>query len=61
MTYDDYGNNQKSTKAFRVMPHSLPEDYSPGEESEAVFYSKDNLEAWKITPGALDWLLHQTK
>jgi tetratricopeptide (TPR) repeat protein len=40
---------------------SLPEYYSPGDESEAIFYAKENLEAWKITSGALDWLLNQTK
>ena len=45
----------------KKMPQSLPEYYSPGDESEAMFYTKENLEAWKITPGALEWLLHQTK
>ena len=45
----------------KQMPRSLPEYYSPGAETEAVFYTKENLEAWKITPGALEWLLHQTK
>jgi len=45
----------------KKMPKFLPEYYSPGDESEAVFYAKENLEAWKITPGALEWLLHQTK
>ena len=45
----------------KKMPQSLPEYYSPGDESEAMFYTKENLEAWKITPGALDWLLDQTK
>jgi hypothetical protein len=43
------------------MPQPLPEYHSPGDESEAVFYTRENLEAWKITPGALEWLLHQTK
>jgi len=45
----------------KKMPQSLPEYYSPGAETEAVFYVKENLEAWKSTPGALDWLLDQTK
>jgi tetratricopeptide (TPR) repeat protein len=45
----------------KKMPRSLPEYYSPGAETEAVFYTKENLEAWKTTPGALEWLLHQTK
>jgi tetratricopeptide (TPR) repeat protein len=45
----------------KKIPKSLPEYYSPGDESEAIFYAKENLEAWKITPAALDWLLNQTK
>jgi tetratricopeptide (TPR) repeat protein len=45
----------------KKIPQFLPEYYSPGEESEAISYTKENLEAWKITPGALDWLLDQTK
>jgi tetratricopeptide (TPR) repeat protein len=45
----------------KKMPRSLPEYYSPGAETEAVFYTKENLEAWKITPRALDWLIRQTK
>lgn len=45
----------------KKMPRFLPEYYSPGDESEAVFYAKENSGAWKITPGALDWLIDQTK
>jgi len=45
----------------KKMPRSLPEYYSSGAETEAVFYTKENLEAWKITPGALGWLTRQTK
>src|SRR4030043_957994 len=45
----------------KKMPRFLPEYYSPGAETEAVFYTKENLEARKITPGALEWLLHQPK
>jgi tetratricopeptide (TPR) repeat protein len=45
----------------KKLPQSLPEYYSPGDESEAMFYVKENLGAWKSTPGALDWLLDQTK
>ena len=45
----------------KKMPQSLPEYYSPGDESEAMLYAKENLEAWKITAGALDWLIRQTK
>jgi tetratricopeptide (TPR) repeat protein len=45
----------------KKMPQSLPEYYSPGAETEAMFYVKENLQAWKSTPGALGWLLDQTK
>ena len=45
----------------KKMPQSFPDYYSPGDESEAMFYTKENLEAWKITLGALDWLFDQTK
>jgi hypothetical protein len=43
----------------KKMSRFLPEYYSLGDE--AIFYTKENLEAWKITPGALERLLHQTK
>jgi len=45
----------------KKIPQSFPEYYSPRDESEAMFYIKENLEAWKTTPGALDWVLDQTK
>ncbi len=45
----------------KKMPQFLPEYYSPGAETEAMFYVKENLKAWKMTPGALEWLLDQTK
>ena len=45
----------------KKMPQSLPEYYSPGDETEAMFYIKENLEAWKTTPGVLNWLLSETK
>jgi tetratricopeptide (TPR) repeat protein len=45
----------------KKMPRFPPEYYSPGEESEPIAYTKENLEAWKMTTGAFDWLLHQTK
>ena len=45
----------------KKMPQSLPDYYSPGAETEAVFYLKENLKAWEATPGALDWLLDQAK
>jgi hypothetical protein len=45
----------------KKIPRFFPGYYSPGDESEAILYAKENLEAWKITPGALNWLLGQTK
>ena len=45
----------------KKIPQSLPEYYSPGDETEAVFYVKENLKAWEATPGALDWLFDQAK
>jgi hypothetical protein len=46
---------------LKKMPRFLPECYSPGDASEAMFYTKENLEAWKIGPGAFDCLLDQKK
>ncbi|MDA8168308.1 MAG: hypothetical protein M0Z59_01245 [Nitrospiraceae bacterium] len=40
----------------RRMPSSLPPHYSFGSEEEAVIYVNDNKAAWKVTPGALEWL-----
>jgi len=58
-------NKNKHIPAYllgrKKMPQSLPEYYSPGAETEAIFYVKENLKAWKMTPGALEWLLDQTK
>jgi tetratricopeptide (TPR) repeat protein len=45
----------------KKIPRFLPEYYSPGDESEAIFYRKENLKAWKTTRGALNWLIRQTK
>jgi tetratricopeptide (TPR) repeat protein len=45
----------------KKMPQSLPDYYSPGDQSEAVFYVKENRKAWETTSGAFDWLLDQTK
>ncbi|MDI6764492.1 MAG: tetratricopeptide repeat protein [Thermodesulfobacteriota bacterium] len=45
----------------KKMPQSLPDYYSPGAETEAVFYVKENLKAWEATPRAFEWLLDQTK
>ncbi len=40
----------------KKMPAQLPEFISRGEEDEAVSYAASALEAWRKTPGALEWL-----
>jgi len=43
----------------KAMPKSLPQFYSPGEESEAICYVNEFSEAWRKTDGALPWLRQQ--
>ncbi len=38
------------------LPEELPGMIGFGDESEAIAYAADNLEAWRSTPGALEWL-----
>ncbi len=38
------------------MPKAEPDDYSPGEASEAVVYVRDGAAAWASLAGALAWL-----
>jgi len=38
------------------LPEDLPDIVGFGDESEAIAYAADNLEAWRSTPGALEWL-----
>jgi len=38
------------------LPEELPDMVGFGDESEAIAYAADNLEAWRSTPGAIDWL-----
>ncbi len=38
------------------LPEELPDRVGFGDESEAIAYAADNLEAWRSTPGALEWL-----
>jgi len=40
----------------RKHPRHLPEMYSNGDANEAVIYTAYNTDAWRSTPGALDWL-----
>ncbi len=41
-------------------PRIISEDYEPGTEAEAEFYSADAVDLWKIVPGAADWLATRT-
>jgi tetratricopeptide (TPR) repeat protein len=38
------------------LPKELPHMIGFGDESEAIAYAADNLEAWRSTPSALEWL-----
>ncbi len=38
------------------LPEELPDMVGFGDESEAIAYAADNHEAWRSTPGAIDWL-----
>ena len=40
----------------KKIPRYLPDHYGFGDENEAVLYAHGNGEAWKATPGALEWL-----
>ncbi len=40
----------------KALPEELPEMVGFGDESKAIAYPADNLEAWRSTPGALEWL-----
>ncbi len=40
----------------KFMPYSLPDYYEYGDENEAVIYVDLALNAWRSSPGALDWL-----
>lgn len=45
----------------RKMPRYLPDHHGFGDENEAVLYVHGNKAAWKITPGALEWLSAKVK
>ncbi len=38
------------------LPRALPNYIGFGDEDEAVAYVSDNMDVWKQTPGALEWL-----
>jgi tetratricopeptide (TPR) repeat protein len=44
----------------KKIPKRLPDYIGFGDESEALSYAGDNIENWKATPGAIDWLAGQT-
>lgn len=43
------------------IPKRLPDSYSLGSVEEATFYVRDNIQNWKSTKGALQWLHETTK
>jgi tetratricopeptide (TPR) repeat protein len=43
----------------RKLPQTLPDYVGVGDEKEAIAYAADNADAWKVTPGALEWLAGQ--
>jgi tetratricopeptide (TPR) repeat protein len=40
----------------KTLPSALPDLVGFGDESEAICYAAENLEAWQATNGALSWL-----
>ncbi len=40
----------------KKLPRRLPDLIGFGDESEAICYAAENIDAWKATAGALDWL-----
>lgn len=40
----------------KKIPRKLPEYVGIGDESEALVYAAANIDKWKNTPGALEWL-----
>ena len=44
----------------KKLPPVLPDMVGFGDESEAICYAADNLEAWQATAGALAWLAERT-
>jgi len=45
----------------KKMPRNLPDHYGSGDDNEAVIYVDGNREAWKATPGAIEWLATKVK
>ena len=57
----DAYNQNKHVIAFMAGQKELKNEqngyYSPGEESEALYYLMDNFKLWTETPGTADWVL----
>jgi len=45
----------------KKIPRTLPGYYGFGDDNEAVIYARGNRAAWKVTPGALEWLAAREK
>ena len=45
----------------KKLPTEMPEYYGFGDDNEAVLYAEGNIESWKMTPGALEWLAATAK
>ena len=43
----------------RKLPRTLPDYVGVGDENEAIAYAAEHADAWKVTPGALEWLAGQ--
>jgi pentatricopeptide repeat protein len=45
----------------KKMPRALPSHYGFGDDNEAVLHAHGNTAAWKVTPGAMEWLAAKVK
>jgi hypothetical protein len=45
----------------KQLPKESPGYYGIGDDNEAVIYAEANIESWKMTPGALEWLAAKAK
>jgi len=45
----------------KKLPSKLPDHHGIGDQNEAVLYASENREAWRSTPGALEWLAAKVK
>lgn len=45
----------------KKLPRLLPDMVGIGDEDEAVCYAADNVQSWRATAGALDWLAERLK